>query len=86
MVTLIAASMPTSPSIDNGRPPSQSVAGATRPARLQRLSEAVRQHPLVVLLVLVTLPAVGVAIALTRDSDYHATTTLLLGPSSRLST
>ncbi|HYI38500.1 MAG TPA: CpsD/CapB family tyrosine-protein kinase [Thermoleophilaceae bacterium] len=41
-----------------------------------------RQHPLVVLLVLVTLPAVGVAIALTRDSDYHATTTLLLGPTA----
>ena len=39
-----------------------------------------RQHPIAVLLVLIALPAAGVAIALTRGNENEAGTTLLLGP------
>ncbi|HEX5910882.1 MAG TPA: hypothetical protein VFY44_10330 [Thermoleophilaceae bacterium] len=65
----------------NGLPASPDVAaGAAGPGRLQRLGQAVRQHPIAVLLVLIALPAVGVAIALARGNDHEASTTLLLGP------
>jgi len=67
---------------DNGGSQAQSVAGVTNPGILQRLGQAVRQHPIAVLLVLVTLPAAGVAVALVRGNDHEAGTTLILGPTA----
>ncbi len=56
--------------------------GATRPDGVQRLGAALRQHALVVLMVLIALPAAAMAVAVVRGGDHEATTTLLLGPNS----
>ena len=73
--------MSSPPSIDNGAASPAAVTDASRPDGLERVGEAVRQHPVVVLFVLLALPAIGVALALTRDDEYRATSTLLLAPS-----
>jgi capsular exopolysaccharide synthesis family protein len=46
---------------------------------LDRFLQAVRQHPFVVLLVLVGLPALGVGLALVRGDEYRASAVLLVG-------
>ncbi len=74
------ARMPLSPSIDNGSPSPPVLAGTTRPDFLQRLAGAIRQHAVLVVLVVLALPAIGVAVALSEDGLDHATATLLLGP------
>ena len=62
------------------------VADAARPDGLQRVGEAVRQHPLVVVILLLALPAIGVGLALTRADEYRGTATLLLGPQDGVGT
>jgi capsular exopolysaccharide synthesis family protein len=59
--------------------PSKPVAGEPAPDWLQRLGQAIRQHPVIILFVILALPAAGVALSLVGADRYESSVTLLVG-------